>query len=153
MLSWLKARKSKTYFLGYSWLPLTSSFLKAQTFEPTHERPSAATQPGAHAGRGCRTAAQASRQGAARGGQAVPIFEIYWWHFLREQQKQQQQQQRRNPTIFTMIRWVAGLLGWLSHRPSVWWSKYYFDRLKIKQWVSGLELGHSKLFIFIFVKL
>ena len=41
------------------------------------------------------------------------------------------------------------ILGWLSHRPSVWWSKYYFDRLKIKQWVASLDLGHSKLFIFV----
>ena len=33
----------------------------------------------------------------------------------------------------------------------VWWSKYYFDRLKKKkQWVAGLD---SKLFIFIFVNL
>ena len=43
-------------------------------------------------------------------------------------------------------------LGRSSHRPSVWWSKYYFDRLKIKQWVPGLDLGHSKLFIFYFCK-
>ena len=35
----------------------------------------------------------------------------------------------------------------------VCWSKYYFDRLKIRQWVAGLDLGHSTLFIFIFVKL
>ena len=32
--------------------------------------------------------------------------------------------------------------------PRVWWSKYYFDRCKIKQWVAGLDLGHSKLFTF-----
>ena len=31
-------------------------------------------------------------------------------------------------------------------------TKYYFDKLKIKQWVTGLDLGHSQLFIFIFVK-
>ena len=29
-------------------------------------------------------------------------------------------------------------LGCSSHR----WSKYYFDRLKIKQWVAGLDLEH-----------
>ena len=51
-----------------------------------------------------------------------------------------------NPTIFNTICWVA--VGRSSHRPSVWWSKYYFDRLKIKQWVAGLDLGHSKLFNF-----
>ena len=33
------------------------------------------------------------------------------------------------------------------------WSKFCFDRLKIKQWVAGLYLGHSKLFIFIWKKL
>ena len=45
----------------------------------------------------------------------------------------------------------AGSLGWSSHGPSIWWSKTYFDRLKIKQWVAGLDLEHSELF-FIFVK-
>ena len=45
------------------------------------------------------------------------------------------------------------MLGWSSHWASVWWSKYYFDGLKMKPWVAGLDLGHSKLFIFIFVKL
>ena len=44
-------------------------------------------------------------------------------------------------------------LGRSSHRPRVWWSKYNFDRLKVKQWVAGLDLVHSKLFISIFVKL
>ena len=47
--------------------------------------------------------------------------------------------------------YYAGLLGGSSHQPSVWWSKYYFDRLKMKQRAAHLE-GHSKLFIFIFVK-
>ena len=42
--------------------------------------------------------------------------------------------------------WYAGSLGQLSYRPSIWWSKYYFDRLKMKQWVAGLDLEHSKLF-------
>ena len=44
-------------------------------------------------------------------------------------------------------------LGRSTHRPSVWWSKYYFDRLKIKQWVAGLDLEHSKIFIFIILKI
>ena len=44
-------------------------------------------------------------------------------------------------------------LGRLSHWPSIWWSKYYFDRLKIKKWVAGLNLERSKLFIVIFLKL
>ena len=56
----------------------------------------------------------------------------------------------RNPTIFNIIRWVAGLIVSLTKHLM---SEYYFDRLKIKQWVAGLDLGHSKLFIFIFVKL
>ena len=43
----------------------------------------------------------------------------------------------------------CNMLGRWSHQPSVWWSKYYFDRLKIKHWVAGLDLGHSKLFIFV----
>ena len=41
------------------------------------------------------------------------------------------------------------MLGRSSHLPSIWWSKYYVDRLKIEQWVAGLDLGHSKLFIFV----
>ena len=45
--------------------------------------------------------------------------------------------------------YYAGLLGRSSHQPTVWWSKYSFDRLKIDQWVAGLVLGHSKLFIFV----
>ena len=42
-------------------------------------------------------------------------------------------------------------MGQSSHRPSVWWSKYYSDRLKMKKWI--LDSEHSKLFVFIFVKL
>ena len=45
------------------------------------------------------------------------------------------------------------MLGRSSHWPSIWWSKYYFDRLKIKQWVAGLDLEHSKVFISIHLKL
>ena len=37
------------------------------------------------------------------------------------------------------------LIDQVSDGPSM----YYFDRLKIKQWVAGLDLGHSKLFIFV----
>ena len=44
------------------------------------------------------------------------------------------------------------MLGWSSHGLD-WWSKYYFHRLKIRQWVAGLDLGNSTLFICIFVKL
>ena len=51
----------------------------------------------------------------------------------------------RNPTIFSIIRWVAGSMVPSTKR---WWSKNY--RLKIKQWVACLDLEHSKLFIFIF---
>ena len=32
----------------------------------------------------------------------------------------------RNPTIFNIIRWVAGSVGRTTHPPSVWCSKYYF---------------------------
>ena len=38
-------------------------------------------------------------------------------------------------------------LGCWVDRLNAWWSKYYFYRLKIKQWVAGLDLGQ------IFVKL
>ena len=40
--------------------------------------------------------------------------------------------------------WVAGPIGQMNRRPSVWCSKYYFFRLFI-------DLGHSKLFTFILV--
>ena len=30
-----------------------------------------------------------------------------------------------NPTIFNVICWVGGSLGWTTHQPSVWCSKYY----------------------------
>ena len=31
-----------------------------------------------------------------------------------------------NPTIFNIIRWLAGSMGRMTHRPSVWCSKHYF---------------------------
>ena len=34
--------------------------------------------------------------------------------------------QTRNLTIFNVICWNAGLMRWSSHRPNVWWYKYYF---------------------------
>ena len=30
-----------------------------------------------------------------------------------------------NPTIFNIIHWVAGLLGQMTHWPSIWCSKHY----------------------------
>ena len=39
--------------------------------------------------------------------------------------------------------WVDCLIDQASDGPSI----TYFDRLKIKQWDAGLNLGHSKLFI------
>ena len=45
-------------------------------------------------------------------------------------------------------RWVDRLIDQASDGPST----YYFDRLKIKQWVAGLDLGHSNsLFLFLFL--
>ena len=32
-----------------------------------------------------------------------------------------------NPTIFNIIRWVAGLMGQLTHQASVWCFKYHFS--------------------------
>ena len=49
----------------------------------------------------------------------------------------------------TLGRTVDRLIDQASNGPSM----YYFDRLKIKQWFAGLDLGHSKLFIFTFEKL
>ena len=40
-----------------------------------------------------------------------------------------------------------------SHWPSVWWSKYYFNRLKIKQLVAGLDLGTQNYFCKVIKKL
>ena len=54
----------------------------------------------------------------------------------------------KNPTIFNVIRWVDRLIDQASDGTT----KYYFDRLKIKQWVAGLDLGYSKLFIIFFCK-
>ena len=31
-----------------------------------------------------------------------------------------------NPTIFNIIRWLAGSMGEMTHRPSIWCSKHYF---------------------------
>ena len=48
--------------------------------------------------------------------------------------------------------WYAGSLGRSSHWPIVWWSKYYFGRLKIKQWVCWLGLRALKTLYFYFCK-
>ena len=48
-----------------------------------------------------------------------------------------------------VLRWVPGLI--VSSTKHLM-SKYYFDRLKIKQWVAGLDLEHSKLIIFFSVR-
>ena len=80
-------------------------------------------------------------------GRELPVFSlvlcrnIWRWLFLSTYYPQSKGFFTRNPTIFNIIR--AGSLDWSSHWPSVWWSKYYFDRLKIKKWVAGLDLEHS----------
>ena len=61
--------------------------------------------------------------------------------FVKEQNSEPRIK-NKNPTIFNIL--YTGLLGR--------WSKYYFDILKIKQWIAGLDLGHSKIVICIFVK-
>jgi hypothetical protein len=43
------------------------------------------------------------------------------------------------------LRCVPGLLGRWVYRLI---NQYNFDRLKKKEWVAGLDLGHSKLFYF-----
>ena len=53
--------------------------------------------------------------------------------------------------VKNLVCWRSTKLGQLSHWPSIWWSKCYFDKLKIKQWVAGSDLEHSKLFIFVFI--
>ena len=52
----------------------------------------------------------------------------------------------KNPTIFNIIRWVAGLLGRSSHWPSVWCSKYFFFIISCKI----LSKNPFKLFFQIF---
>ena len=51
----------------------------------------------------------------------------------------------RNQSIYNIIRWVAGTMGQMNRRPSVWCSKYYFFQY-------FLCLGHSKLFVFFYFK-
>ena len=50
----------------------------------------------------------------------------------------------KNPSIYNTLRWVAWTMGQTNRRPRVWCSKYYF-------FILFIDLGHSKLFIFIFV--
>ena len=51
----------------------------------------------------------------------------------------------KNPSIYNIIRWVAWMMGEMNRGLSVWCSKYYFFKILF------IDLGHSKLFIFIFV--
>ena len=41
---------------------------------------------------------------------------------------------------------LAGSMGQTTHQPSIWCSKHYF-------FIINIDLGHSKLLIFVFVKL
>ena len=50
-----------------------------------------------------------------------------------------------NPTIFNIICWVAGSLGRMTHRPSVWCSKYFI------LFHNFLQNFLQKLFHFIFL--
>ena len=52
----------------------------------------------------------------------------------------------RNPSIYNILRWVAWTMGQTNRQPRVWCSKYYF-------FILFIDLGRSKLFIFIFVNL
>ena len=47
-----------------------------------------------------------------------------------------------NPSIYNILRWVAWTMGQTNCRPRVCCSKYFFTLF--------IDLGHSKLFIFIF---
>ena len=31
----------------------------------------------------------------------------------------------KNPTIYNIIRWFAGLLGQMTRRPNIWWFFFY----------------------------
>ena len=51
----------------------------------------------------------------------------------------------RNPTIFNRIRWFTRSLGQMTHRPSIWCSKYHFF------FHNFLQNSLQKLFLFIFL--
>ena len=54
-------------------------------------------------------------------------------------QNSQEEVKSDNLQYNTLGPWVVCLIDQASDGPHVW-SKYYFDRLKIKQWVAGLYL-------------
>ena len=54
-------------------------------------------------------------------------------------QNSQEEVKSDNLQYNTLGPWVVRLIDQASDGPHVW-SKYYFDRLKIKQWVAGLYL-------------
>ena len=54
----------------------------------------------------------------------------------------------RNPSIFNIIRWCAGLLGQTTHRPSLWCSKYYFFSRFLAEFFAKI----ISIYLFIFLK-
>ena len=44
----------------------------------------------------------------------------------------------KNPSIFNIIRWVAGSMRQTTHRPSVWCSKYFFFHNFLQNYLQKL---------------
>ena len=56
-----------------------------------------------------------------------------------------------NPTIFNIIRWVAGSMGWSSYWPSVWCCKYpfnFFYKFTKKRVLSALSASQQPTVLF-----
>ena len=54
----------------------------------------------------------------------------------------------RNPTIFNIVRWVTGSMGWLSHWPIVWCLIFFIISFKIL-----CKYSFNLLFFYIFTKI
>ena len=54
----------------------------------------------------------------------------------------------KTPTIYNIIHWLGGSLGQMTHRPSVWCSKYYFFFHNFLQ--NSLQKSFQFIFLFFY---
>ena len=69
---------------------------------------------------------------------------LTWPSFVRHRSIGGSFDHSRNPSIYNIIHWVAWTMGQTNRRPRERCSNYY-------SFILFIDLGHSKLFIFIFV--
>ena len=59
----------------------------------------------------------------------------------------------KNPTIYNIIQWFTGSLGQMTHRPSVWCSKYYFFSQFLAKFFAKIVSIYFSIFFYKFTKI